>query len=107
MPARWPGSRSPIASRVRVSRRVAPPPPEAAPMPKTLFDKLWDAHIVSPERASAPAVLYVDLHLLPEVTSPQAFGELHATGPRPPRADLTQEPPEPQHGVIGKRGQIR
>src|SRR3546814_18793248 len=83
MPARWPGSMSPIASRVRVSRSVAPPPPEAAPMPKTLFDKLWDAHIVSPERDSAPAVLYVDLHLIHEVTSPQAFADPDAPGLSP------------------------
>src|SRR3546814_12074744 len=59
-------------------------------MPKTLFDKLWDAHIVSPERDSAPAVLYVDLHLIHEVTSPQAFAELDARGLRPRRADLTK-----------------
>src|SRR3546814_20828149 len=80
---------SPIASRVRVSRSVAPPPPEAAPMPKTLFDKLWDAHIVSPERDSAPAVLYVDLHLIHEVTSPQALAQLDPRGLRPRRADQT------------------
>src|SRR3546814_12735149 len=59
-------------------------------MPKTLFDKLWDAHIVSPERDSAPAVLYVDLHLIHEVTSPQAFAELDARGLRPRRAELTK-----------------
>src|SRR3546814_17412055 len=59
-------------------------------MPKTLFDKLWDAHIVSPERDSAPAVLYVDLHLIHEVPSPQAFAELDARGLRPRRAELTK-----------------
>jgi 3-isopropylmalate/(R)-2-methylmalate dehydratase large subunit len=47
---------------------------------KTLFDKLWDAHLVSPETDAAPAVLYVDLHLIHEVTSPQAFAELAARG---------------------------
>jgi 3-isopropylmalate/(R)-2-methylmalate dehydratase large subunit len=47
-----------------------------------LFDKLWDAHCVRPERESAPALLYVDLHLLHEVTSPQAFAELAARGLR-------------------------
>src|SRR3546814_17219301 len=92
-PARWPGSRSPIASRVRVSRSVAPPPPEAAPMPKTLFDKLWDAHIVSPERDSAPAVLSVDLHLLHEVPSQQAFPELDPLRLRPRRAPLPHATP--------------
>jgi 3-isopropylmalate/(R)-2-methylmalate dehydratase large subunit len=48
--------------------------------PRTLFDKLWDAHLVSPENDAAPAVLYVDLHLIHEVTSPQAFAELEARG---------------------------
>jgi 3-isopropylmalate/(R)-2-methylmalate dehydratase large subunit len=48
--------------------------------PRTLFEKIWDAHLVVPESASAPAVLYVDLHLLHEVTSPQAFDELRARG---------------------------
>ncbi|QSX79981.1 3-isopropylmalate dehydratase large subunit [Agrilutibacter solisilvae] len=47
---------------------------------RTLLDKLWDAHLVAPERPDAPAVLYVDLHLVHEVTSPQAFAELDARG---------------------------
>ncbi len=59
-------------------------------MPRTLFDKLWDAHVVVPEREAAPAVLYVDLHLIHEVTSPQAFAELDARGLRPRRPDLTK-----------------
>ena len=46
--------------------------------PKTLFDKLWDAHVVAPETDTAPGVLYIDLHLIHEVTSPQAFTELDA-----------------------------
>ena len=49
-------------------------------MPRTLFDKLWDAHVVTPETADAPALLYIDLHLIHEVTSPQAFAELDARG---------------------------
>ena len=44
---------------------------------KTLFEKIWDAHIVSQDQG-APAVLYIDAHLIHEVTSPQAFGELRA-----------------------------
>ena len=44
--------------------------------PRTLFEKLWDRHVVRPESASTPAVLYVDLHLVHEVTSAQAFTEL-------------------------------
>ena len=47
---------------------------------KTLFDKLWDAHLVAPETDAAPAVLYIDLHLIHEVTSPQAFAELASRG---------------------------
>ena len=39
--------------------------------PKTLYDKVFDAHVVEPETAERPAVLYVDLHLIHEVTSPQ------------------------------------
>jgi 3-isopropylmalate/(R)-2-methylmalate dehydratase large subunit len=60
--------------------------------PRTLFDKLWDAHVVTAEREDAPAVLYVDLHLVHEVTSPQAFAELQARGlpvRRPERTKAT------------------
>ena len=48
--------------------------------PKTLFEKLWDAHVVTPETDAVPATLYVDLHLIHEVTTPQAFAELDARG---------------------------
>src|SRR5438876_1067635 len=41
--------------------------------PRTLFDKIWDAHLVKAATADTPAVLYADLHLIHEVTSPQAF----------------------------------
>ena len=44
--------------------------------PRTLLDKLWDAHQVVAETATTPGVLYIDLHLVHEVTSPQAFAEL-------------------------------
>jgi 3-isopropylmalate/(R)-2-methylmalate dehydratase large subunit len=44
--------------------------------PRTLFDKIWEAHVVKPATADTPAVLYVDLHLIHEVTSPQAFTSL-------------------------------
>lgn len=47
---------------------------------KTLFEKVWDRHIVVPETADTPAVLYVDLHLTHEVTSPQAFEVLRGRG---------------------------
>ena len=48
------------------------------PPPRTLFDKIWDAHVVRPQTESTPAVLYVDAHLVHEVTSAQAFAELRA-----------------------------
>ena len=48
--------------------------------PQSLFEKLWAAHEVVPENAGTPAILYVDLHLIHEVTSPQAFAELRARG---------------------------
>ncbi|PBS12806.1 3-isopropylmalate dehydratase large subunit [Lysobacteraceae bacterium NML93-0792] len=58
--------------------------------PRTLFDKLWDAHVVLPESDAAPAVLYIDLHLIHEVTSPQAFTELRIRGLAPHRPDRTK-----------------
>ncbi len=57
---------------------------------KTLLDKLWDAHLVTPETAAVPALLYVDLHLIHEVTSPQAFAELDARGLALRRPELTK-----------------
>ena len=46
----------------------------------SLFEKIWTSHVVVPETAETPAVLYVDLHLLHEVTTPQAFDLLRAQG---------------------------
>ncbi len=43
---------------------------------KTLFEKVWEQHQVVPESTDTPAVLYIDLHLVHEVTSPQAFSVL-------------------------------
>jgi 3-isopropylmalate/(R)-2-methylmalate dehydratase large subunit len=57
--------------------------------PRTLFEKIWDAHVVRPAMATAPAVLYVDLHLVHEVTSAQAFAELRARGLRVRRPERT------------------
>ncbi len=47
---------------------------------KTLFEKVWDQHVVVPETADTPAVLYIDLHLIHEVTTPQAYATLRAAG---------------------------
>src|SRR5580698_8738259 len=56
---------------------------------RTLFDKVWAAHEVVAETADTPAVLYVDLHLIHEVTSPQAFSMLKELGLRVRRPDRT------------------
>ncbi len=48
--------------------------------PQTLFDKVWQRHVVGGETADTPAVLYIDLHLIHEVTSPQAFAVLRERG---------------------------
>ena len=55
---------------------------------RTLFEKVWDAHVVAQELDS-PSVLYVDLHLLHEVTSPQAFAGLRDRGLKVRRPDIT------------------
>jgi 3-isopropylmalate/(R)-2-methylmalate dehydratase large subunit len=55
---------------------------------QTLFEKVWDAHFIAQE-PGAPAVLYVDLHLIHEVTSPQAFTELRQRGLLVRRPDRT------------------
>src|SRR3954470_24946142 len=57
--------------------------------PRTLFEKIWDAHIVRPASAETPAILYVDLQLIHEVTSPQAFSILRERGLRVRRPDRT------------------
>jgi 3-isopropylmalate/(R)-2-methylmalate dehydratase large subunit len=55
---------------------------------KTLFDKLWDAHVVT-QPEGEPAILYIDMHLVHEVTSPQAFDGLRAANRGVRRADRT------------------
>src|SRR5690606_33074547 len=57
-------------------------------MPRTMFEKIWDAHIVHNEPGK-PALLYIDLHLVHEVTSPQAFEGLRLSGRKVRRPDLT------------------
>ena len=57
-------------------------------MPQTMFQKIWDAHVVR-AAAGQPALLYVDLHLVHEVTSPQAFEGLRLSGRKVRRPDLT------------------
>ncbi len=56
--------------------------------PRTLFEKIWDAHVVR-HAPGEPALLYIDLHLVHEVTSPQAFEGLRLNGRKVRRPDLT------------------
>jgi 3-isopropylmalate/(R)-2-methylmalate dehydratase large subunit len=55
---------------------------------RTLFRKIWDAHVVG-ENGDGPSLLWIDLHLVHEVTSPQAFESLRTNGRRVRRTDLT------------------
>ena len=57
-------------------------------MPKTMFEKIWDEHVVY-EEPGQPALLYVDLHLVHEVTSPQAFDGLRLSHRKVRRIELT------------------
>jgi 3-isopropylmalate/(R)-2-methylmalate dehydratase large subunit len=56
---------------------------------QTLFEKVWNQHLVSAETADTPAVLFIDLHMIHEVTSPQAFTVLRERGLPVRRPDLT------------------
>ena len=56
---------------------------------KSLFEKVWEDHIVVPEGPNNPAILYIDLHLIHEVTTPQAFTLLKENGLAVRRPDLT------------------
>ncbi len=55
---------------------------------RTMYEKIWDAHVVV-EKAGEPSLIYIDRHLIHEVTSPQAFSGLKAAGRRVRRPDLT------------------
>jgi 3-isopropylmalate/(R)-2-methylmalate dehydratase large subunit len=57
-------------------------------MPRTIIEKVWDNHVVA-EKPGAPTLLYIDLHLVHEVTSPQAFDGLRRRGLKVRRPDLT------------------
>src|SRR5579883_3612991 len=56
--------------------------------PRTIVEKIWDSHVVA-HPPGAPALLYIDLHLIHEVTSPQAFSMLRERGLKVRRPDLT------------------
>ena len=57
--------------------------------PSTLFEKVWADHVVVEETVDTPAVLYIDLHIVHEVTTPQAFSVLRGSGLPVRRPDLT------------------
>jgi len=70
-------------------------------MPKTLFEKIWEQHVVAQEPDS-PALIYIDLHLVHEVTSPQAFSSLRQKGlpvRRPERTVATMDHSTPTRGL--------
>jgi 3-isopropylmalate/(R)-2-methylmalate dehydratase large subunit len=71
---------------------------------RTMFEKIWRAHEVVPETAETPAVMYVDLHLTHEVTSPQAFAQLRARGLRVRRPAQTLATLD--HAVPTDTGQV-
>ena len=58
-------------------------------MAKTLYDKIWDAHVAHEIAETGEALLYIDLHLIHEVTTPQAFDGLKQAGRKVRRPDLT------------------
>ncbi len=64
-----------------------------ASRPRTLYEKIWDAHVVE-TRDDGTALLYIDRHLIHEVTSPQAFDALRAAGRAVRRPDLTLAVPD-------------
>jgi 3-isopropylmalate/(R)-2-methylmalate dehydratase large subunit len=57
--------------------------------PRTLFEKVWADHVVVPEAPDTPAIIYIDLHIIHEVTTPQAFSVLRESGLPVRRPDLT------------------
>ncbi len=61
--------------------------------PRTLYQKIWDAHVVE-QRDDGTALIYIDRHLVHEVTSPQAFEALRAAGRKVRRPDLTLAVPD-------------
>lgn len=73
-------------------------------MGRTLFDRIWDAHVVAHEEG-CPSVLYIDLHLVHEVTSPQAFAGLRARGLRVRRPERTVATMD--HSIPTKPGALK
>src|SRR3546814_13804736 len=68
--------------------------------PRTLAEKVWDDHLVVKGENGEPDLIYIDLHLVHEVTSPQAFDGLRAEGRPVRRLDLTIAPEEPNNPTL-------
>src|SRR6201992_4528913 len=66
---------------------MRPMPPFAKSSGKTLYDKIWDSHLVADQ--DGETIFYIDLHLIHEVTTPQAFAGLRANKRRVRRPDRT------------------
>ncbi len=71
-------------------------------MPRTIIEKLWDSHVVH-ESPGAPTLLFIDLHLVHEVTSPQAFQGLRERGLKVRRPDLTIATADQQQPLLARR----
>ncbi len=74
-----------------------------ASRPRTLYEKIWDAHVVE-TRDDGTALIYIDRHLVHEVTSPQAFEALRASGRKVRRPDLTLAVPDHNLPTTRRRG---
>jgi 3-isopropylmalate/(R)-2-methylmalate dehydratase large subunit len=74
----------------------------SASRPRTLFDKIWDSHVVE-RLPDGTCILYIDRHLLHEVTSPQAFEGLRAAGRKLRRPDLTIAVADHNIPTVGSR----
>ncbi|HPQ95005.1 MAG TPA: aconitase family protein, partial [Thiolinea sp.] len=74
-------------------------------MGKTLYDKLWDAHVVRQE-PDGTALLYIDRHLVHEVTSPQAFEGLKMAGRKPWRVSSLVAVPDHNVPTVGQANGI-
>ncbi len=81
------------ASRLQIPRCRLIHPVTMASKPRTLYEKIWDAHVVD-HRDDGTSLIYIDRHLVHEVTSPQAFEALRVAGRKVRRPDLTLAVPD-------------
>ena len=73
--------------------------------PRTLFDKIWDSHIVD-RQDDGTCLIYIDRHLVHEVTSPQAFEGLRGSGRKVRRPELTLAVPDHNVPTANRAGGI-